>query len=733
MSAILSADDLNDFISPGVACIKPVETLPKTRPDVESNTDNDTNAYEVKIGEEKRAEEEAAATAAKAGPTNAAEAAQISLTDCLACSGCVTSAEAVLVSLQSHAEVLKVLDEFPALEVPNWSDVRNGKAELGVGSGSAGGAVNGDSDAVTMNSAAVGNPRPKLFVATVSPQARASLAAAFGVSERRAGYMIEKLLSGPDGLKAGGVHGSSFALVLDSNVFREIALEAAFDEVQDLHRDTKNGHVNGEGGAGPRRPVLASACPGWICYVEKTHPHILPYLSRLKSPQALAGTFVKSILSRRFGISPSDIWHMALMPCFDKKLEASRSELTSLSWSGEGSEPESVRDVDCVITARELLQLATARKIALGGDNTAFSPQKRKRGDNRNGRQSTTSIFSDPLLDEFVLARARRRTGITAQTQDAGSSGGYLWHILQRTQALHPGSNIKIQRGRNVDVLEYAVVRGDEVIMRAARCYGFRNIQNLVRRLRPAKAASRMLGRSGAGTVMKPRRDGSAGSRGGMEDYAYVEVMACPGGCTNGGGQIRVEDLPELGRTLSLNDAAGEISMSAPSFGQKTQKEFLAQVDEAYFSAEPDDCNDCHEKCCVDDDLTKKDFDADNMTNGSINDDDDEQKPHGDQHNIPSRLTSPSGRIVNGEDRNQPAKQDNKIADGKYPNDEIRDRFTTQYISVIVERWSTLTSVDRKILLYTTYRQVESDVGKEKDQSDLQRVVGFASAVGGGW
>jgi hypothetical protein len=32
MSAILSADDLNDFISPGVACIKPVEALPKERP-----------------------------------------------------------------------------------------------------------------------------------------------------------------------------------------------------------------------------------------------------------------------------------------------------------------------------------------------------------------------------------------------------------------------------------------------------------------------------------------------------------------------------------------------------------------------------------------------------------------------------------------------------------------------------------------------------------------------------
>jgi hypothetical protein len=33
MSAILSADDLNDFISPGVACIKPIETLPAANPE----------------------------------------------------------------------------------------------------------------------------------------------------------------------------------------------------------------------------------------------------------------------------------------------------------------------------------------------------------------------------------------------------------------------------------------------------------------------------------------------------------------------------------------------------------------------------------------------------------------------------------------------------------------------------------------------------------------------------
>ena len=33
-------------------------------------------------------------------------------------------------------------------------------------------------------------------------------------------------------------------------------------------------------------PMLASACPGWICYAEKTHgEYVLPYISTTKSPQ----------------------------------------------------------------------------------------------------------------------------------------------------------------------------------------------------------------------------------------------------------------------------------------------------------------------------------------------------------------------------------------------------------------------------------------------------------------
>lgn len=48
----------------------------------------------------------------------------------------------------------------------------------------------------------------------------------------------------------------------------------------------------GEGGGGPRPPrgpgellVLTSACPGWVCYAEKTAPEALPFMSTVKSPQ----------------------------------------------------------------------------------------------------------------------------------------------------------------------------------------------------------------------------------------------------------------------------------------------------------------------------------------------------------------------------------------------------------------------------------------------------------------
>ena len=84
---------------------------------------------------------------------------------------------------------------------------------------------------------------------------------------------------------------------------------------------------------------------GWICYAEKTHgSYILPYISSTKSPQQVMGSLVKDYLaSQHLHKSPDSIYHVTVMPCFDKKLEASRADFYNDLFQ--------TRDVDCVITS----------------------------------------------------------------------------------------------------------------------------------------------------------------------------------------------------------------------------------------------------------------------------------------------------------------------------------------------------------------------------------------------
>lgn len=506
MSAILSADDLNDFIAPGVACIKPIETLPAAPP---PQSGNETEV--ILDGQHPS--------------TNPNEPAQISLTDCLACSGCVTSAEAVLVSLQSHAEVLSTLDAAPALRL--------------VGPDASG----------KFSVEGLENEEAKLFIASVSPQTRANLAAACGsnVSEREAGYMLDNLLRGSDGIAQGGKWKNGFNWVVDTNTAREATLVLGADEVLGSARP---------GVTTPTKPMLAASCPGWVCYAEKTHPYVLPHLSKVKSPQALMGTMLKTTLSRILGIAPSRIWHVAVMPCFDKKLEASRAELTEEVWAGAETPGQGVRDVDCVITSKEILMLAESRGLNFF-DIPRAAPQ-------------TIAPFPDSRLHSFLFPPQYKKN----PSREAGSSGGLLYHVLQSRAAQTPGAEIQITRGRNVDVCEYSVVVNGEPVFRAARYNGFRNIQNLVRRLKPVRA-SRMPGGRPFGAARRP-----AGKAASIE-YSYVEVMACPGGCTNGGGQVKIDD-PIIVERKKISGKPGP----------QEQKDWLAKVDEAYFSGTESEIDD---------------------------------------------------------------------------------------------------------------------------------------------
>ncbi len=495
----------------------------------------------------------------------------------------------MLVSLQSHSEVLNALDSQHPVDLSTTSDEEGPSHDEG-----------------------------RLFVASVSPQVRASLAATYGVSEVEAGWMIDQLLGGPQGLSSGGKYGNGFTWIVDTNAMREASLALGAEEVMEsLQSPGRQAAFNDDGASTtiPTKPILSSACPGWICYAEKNHPHVLPYLSRLKSPQALTGTLLKTILSQSLNIRPDQIWHVSIMPCFDKKLEASREELTDIYWRPPSiAAPASpVRDVDCVITAREVLMLADTRGISF----PALPRTPISRPD-----------FPDPTLSSFLFPKHHRN-----QASEAGTSGGYLHHILQTQLTLHPSSALKTTRGRNADVVEYAITcpNQEQPIFKAARYYGFRNIQNLVRKLKPQKKSRLPGGRIGV-------RAGAAAGAAAI-DYAFVEVMACPGGCTNGGGQIKVDDLP----------IKPEIAM--------TQKEWLGKVDEAYYSM-------------------------------SESESENEKEP------IMRISENDNGEAVKAEGM--------KMIDG-IDLTRVRD---------VLEHWAQTTGIELQKLITTSYRRVESDVGK---------------------
>lgn len=504
----------------------------------------------------------------------------------------------------------------------------------------------------------------RIFVASVSPQVRASLAATYDISEKQAGYMIEQFLCGPQGLRASGKHGSAFTWLIDTNVMRDVVLELSTEEATESDSDMSAFQYPDF--PAPRRPVLSSACPGWICYAEKTHPHVLPHLSRLKSPQALTGTFAKTILSKTLNIPPSKIWHLAIMPCFDKKLEASRQELTDDSWQiakpdtfSPSTTDQPARDVDCVITSRELLMLASSRNINLSDiPRTPLAP-------------SFIPSFPDNTIAQFLFPKHHTSN----QSLSSGPSGGYLHHLLTTQQAQHPNSIIQAQRGRNVDVIEYSLVSAEtgQPIIKAARYYGFRNIQNLVRKLKPPRSSKIPGSRPTVG-----RRVGGSATSTAANDYAYIEVMACPGGCTNGGGQIRLEDANQVPITNGPTDDSTASEQPVPTKPTpQEQRDWLARVDEAYYSADSDSVR-----------------------------------------ASPPPLPDPN------------RDEDGMDLDRSCPSEPSRSRS----IRSILQYWSELTEIPIPQLVYTTFRKVESDVGKEKGGAgDTARVAELAGKIGGGW
>ena len=98
--------------------------------------------------------------------------------------------------------------------------------------------------------------------------------------------------------------------------------------------------------AGGPLPMITSCSPGWINFLEKFYPALIPHASSCKSPMSMLSTLAKTYYAQKAGIDPRQIYMVAVMPCVAKKHESRRPDHVA---------PDGVPYTDAVLTTRELI------------------------------------------------------------------------------------------------------------------------------------------------------------------------------------------------------------------------------------------------------------------------------------------------------------------------------------------------------------------------------------------
>lgn len=410
-SGALQLLNKDDFITPSQECIKPIE-IQSNKSQTGAKIKIQSNNADFELNEIEQPEK--------------LQKVEITLSDCLACSGCITSAESVLVTQQSQEELLRVFQEKIAQQNEGSTDY-------------------------------------KYIVVSLSVQPVLSLAQRYKLEPEEA---LCKL--------AGFFYRLGADAVLDMTAADDFALLEAAKEFVERYKTSKEG-------AKKQLPMLSSSCPGWVCYTEKKYGNLLPYVSVTKSPQQIMGSIVKYHLAEKLGLSPEQIYHVTLMPCYDKKLEASREDFYN--------QEKKTRDVDCVITSIELEQMLNEQNLILN------------------------EIDEGEVKQPF--GRYNEKIENKLWGHSGSGSGGYADFIFRyAAKNLFDEENVTVEfkNLKNPDFKEAEFKKDNQVLLKFAIINGFSNIQNIVRKIKTGKCV-----------------------------YDYVEIMACPCGCLNGGAQIRPE------------------------------------------------------------------------------------------------------------------------------------------------------------------------------------------------
>lgn len=300
------------------------------------------------------------------------------------------------------------------------------------------------------------NDSDKIVIVSTSPSVRVSLGEAFGMEP---GAFVE-------GKMIALLRKLGFDYVLDTNFAADLTI---MEEANELIERIKSG---------ANLPQFTSCCPAWVKYVETFFPEYINNLSTAKSPIGMQGPTVKTYFAKNRSIDPRKIVNVALTPCTAKKFEIRREEMCD---AGNYLGIENMRDMDHVITARELAKWAKEANIDFNSlEDDAYDP---------------------------LMSKASGGGILFANT------GGVMEAALRTAYHALTGED------PNGLLLHYEPVRGFEDV----------KIGNIEVNGITIKYAAITSTTSAKQFIEQMKQTG--------EHYDFIEVMACPGGCVGGGGQ----------------------------------------------------------------------------------------------------------------------------------------------------------------------------------------------------
>ena len=296
----------------------------------------------------------------------------------------------------------------------------------------------------------------KIVIVSTSPSVRVGLGEEFGMAD---GSFVEGKMVAL--LRALGVD-----YVLDTNFAADLTIVEEASELID--RITNNKVL----------PQFTSCCPAWIKYVETFYPEMIPNISSAKSPIGMQGPTIKTYFAKKKNLDPRKIVNVALTPCTAKKFEIKRDEMDA---AAKYLGIDGMRDMDIVITTRELAKWAKA-------ENIDFNSLKDSQYDSLMSEASGAGVIF----------------GNTGGVMEAACRTAY--EFITKESA--PDVLLNLEPVRGYEGIREASLNIGGLDVNVAVCYGLTNASKLIDLI-----------------------------KNGEKNYHFVEVMTCPGGCIGGGGQ----------------------------------------------------------------------------------------------------------------------------------------------------------------------------------------------------